>query len=115
MKTGSLVMPNRFASASRRASMRAVSSGSGSPPAPPFGPAGKLADGGFGPAPQRHPRRPVGHFAARQAAGAGDSPRPNTTNAMSAGHAEASFNGNFGSGIGSAPSTWSVQKWQSRQ
>ena len=54
------------------------------------------------------------HFAARQASFNGIAP-PNTTNAISAGHAEVSFNGNFGSGIGSAPSTWNVQKWQSRQ
>ena len=53
------------------------------------------------------------HFAARQAAGAGGIAPPNSTNAMSAGHAETSFNGNFGSGIGTARDTWDVQKWQS--
>jgi hypothetical protein len=52
------------------------------------------------------------HFAARQAAGAGGIAPPNTTNAMSAGHAEKSFNGNFGTGIGPAQDTWDVQKWQ---
>jgi hypothetical protein len=53
-------------------------------------------------------------FAARQAQPRGIAP-PNTTNAMSDAHAEASFNGTFGSGIGTAPSTWSVSKWRQPQ
>jgi hypothetical protein len=56
----------------------------------------------------------VAHFQQRQAAGAGGIAPPHTTNAMSDAHAEASFNGMFGSGVGSAPSTWNVAKWQSR-
>ncbi len=53
-------------------------------------------------------------FQQRQAAGAGGIAPPHTTNAMSDAHAEASFNGMFGSGVGSAPSTWNVAKRQSR-
>jgi len=54
------------------------------------------------------------HFQQRQASFNGIAP-PNTTNAMSAGHAEASFNGTFGSGVGSSQATWNVPKWRQPQ
>lgn len=34
---------------------------------------------------------------------------------MSAGHAEASFNGTLGSGVGSSQATWNVSKWRQPQ
>lgn len=48
-----------------------------------------------------------------QASAGGIAP-PKTTNAMSSGFAEKSFFGQFGSGIGSAPSTWDSAKRTSR-